>query len=86
MLPPRPTTLSCRARNADDARDVLKMLKSQHIGETSAALYYEWAALELAGGNQFKALGVLSKGLKERAQPARCARWHLGRGERLGQL
>ncbi|PSC73666.1 hypothetical protein C2E20_3077 [Micractinium conductrix] len=58
------------ARNADDARDVLKMLKSQHIGETSAALYYEWAALELAGGNQFKALGVLSKGLKERAQPA----------------
>lgn len=48
------------------------MLKSQHIGETSAALYYEWAALELAGGNQFKALGVLAKGLKEQAQPVRC--------------
>lgn len=58
-------------RNADDARDVFKMLKSQHIGDTSAALYYEWAALELAGGNQFKALGVLAKGLKEQAQPAR---------------
>lgn len=39
-----------------------------------AALYYEWAALELAGGNQFKALGVLAKGLKEHAAPARCAR------------
>jgi len=31
----------------------------------------EWAALELAGGNQFKALSVVSKGLKEAAQPAR---------------
>ena len=35
----------------------------------------EWAALELAGGNQFKALGVVAKGLKEAAQPAR---WVLG--------
>ncbi len=55
------------------------MLKSQHIGDTSAALYYEWAALELSGGNQFKALGVLAKGLKEQAQPARwdAILWHV---------
>ncbi|KAI7845303.1 hypothetical protein COHA_001145 [Chlorella ohadii] len=57
-------------RNADDARDVFKMLRSQAIGASSALLYYEWAALELAGGNQFKALSVVSKGLKEAAQPA----------------
>ena len=98
----------CRVRNADDARDVFKMLRSQAIGASSAVLYYgalpltkrwltngqelfcpacinsacmltdtfspawaEWAALELAGGNQFKALSVVGKGLKEAAQPAR---------------
>jgi hypothetical protein len=60
-------------RNHDDARDVFKMLKSQHIGERHAGMYYEWAALEAAGGSQFKALGVLAKGLKEQAQPARSA-------------
>ncbi|PRW45719.1 hypothetical protein C2E21_5938 [Chlorella sorokiniana] len=57
-------------RNTDDARDVFKMLRSQAIGASLAVLYYEWAALELAGGNQFKALGVVAKGLKEAAQPA----------------
>lgn len=62
--------LRCRARNADDARDVFKMLKSQHIGGQHAALYYEWAALEAGGGNAFRALGVLGKGLKEQAQPS----------------
>ena len=59
-----------RQRSQDDARDTLKTLKSQHIGQASAALYYEWAALEQLGGNAFKALGVLSKGLREKAQPA----------------
>lgn len=58
------------ARHPDDARDVLKMLKSQHIGDQQAALYYEWAALEAGSGNRTKALGVLAKGLKENAQPA----------------
>ncbi len=63
-------TAPCRARHPDDARDVLKMLKSQHIGDQQAALYYEWAALEAGSGNRTKALGVLAKGLKEDAQPA----------------
>lgn len=30
----------CRVRNADDARDVFKMLRSQAIGASSAVLYY----------------------------------------------
>lgn len=62
-----------RARNADDARDVFKMLRSQHVGGHHAALYYEWAALEagVGGGAAIaRALGVLTKGLKEQAQPA----------------
>ena len=73
---PCPTSPSAcrRARNPDDARDVFKMLKSQHIGDQHAALYYEWAALEAAGGNEVKALGVLGKGMKEQAQPAWCVR------------
>ena len=62
-------------RNPDDARDVFKMLKSQVIigAAAAAALYYEWAALELVAGSPTKALGVLAKGLKEQAQPVRLA-------------
>lgn len=69
LTPPSPRSPH-RVRNPDDGRDLLKMLKSQHIGDATAALYYEWAALELASGSQAKALGVLGKGLKEQAQPA----------------
>jgi lipopolysaccharide biosynthesis regulator YciM len=62
----------CRARSPDDARDTFKTLKNQHIGDASAHLYYEWACLEHAAGNVSKALGVLAKGIRAEAQPARC--------------
>ena len=39
-----------RAKSADDARDTLKMLRSQGIGEAAALLYTEWAQLECAAG------------------------------------
>eukprot|EP00887_Chlorella_sp_A99_P002275 scaffold10.g2275.t1 len=58
------------ARNQDDARDTLKTLRSQAIGEAAAALYYEWAALEAGAGNAAKATAVVAKGLREQAQPA----------------
>jgi hypothetical protein len=64
----------CRARSPDDARDTFKTLKNQHIGDASAHLYYEWACLEHVAGNVSKALGVLAKGIRAEAQPARCGR------------
>jgi hypothetical protein len=60
----------CRLRNPDDARDTFKTLKNQLIGDSSAHLYAEWAKLEQSAGNTSKALGILSKGLREGAQPA----------------
>jgi hypothetical protein len=65
------THLPHRCRNQDDARDTFKTLKSQHIGDQYAGLYAEWAALENMDSNAFKALSVLAKGLKERAEPSR---------------
>lgn len=59
-----------RYKNRDDARDTFKTLRSQHIGDRSALLYYEWAALEQLAGNASKALSVLQKGLRGQAQPA----------------
>ena len=47
------------------------------LADTFSLACAEWAALELAGGNQFKALSVVAKGLKEAAQPAR---WVLAAG------
>jgi hypothetical protein len=72
--PIRPTLHTTRRRykNQDDARDTFKTLRSQHIGDRSAFLYYEWAALEQLAGNTSKALSVLQKGLREQAQPAGC--------------
>ncbi len=64
---------TCRVRSQDDARDTFKTLKSQNIGDTSALLYTEWAALEVAAGHTSKAVGVLQKGLKSNAQPKECA-------------
>lgn len=60
----------CRYKNQDDARDTFKTLRSQHIGDRSALLYYEWAALEQLAGHASKAAAVLSKGLREAAAPA----------------
>jgi hypothetical protein len=51
----------------------LKTLKNQQIGDGNAHLYHVWASLEHADGNVSKALGILAKGLKSGAQPARCA-------------
>lgn len=72
MPPPHPTLTQpcCRLKNQDDARDTFKTLRSQHVGDRSALLYYEWAALEQLAGHGSKALGVLQKGLREQAQPA----------------
>lgn len=63
----------CRGRNEDEARDTFKTLKNQHIGDGCALLYHDWAALEAKSGNISKALSILHKGLKENAQPVRCA-------------
>ncbi len=60
-----------RRRNEDEGRDLFKALKNQHIGDTCAVLYSEWAQLEAASGNAGKAVAVLQKGLKERAEPRR---------------
>ena len=59
-------------KNQEDGRDTFKTLRSQHIGDRSALLYYEWAALEATGGGggASKAAAVLAKGLREGAQPA----------------
>lgn len=61
----------CRARSPDDARDTFKTLKNQHIGDASARLYYEWAVLEHSAGYISKALGIIAKGMRADAQPAR---------------
>ncbi len=62
-----------RQRSQDDARDTFKTLRSQNIGDTCAALYTEWAALEAGAGHVSKALGVLHKGIREGARPAEWA-------------
>lgn len=62
---------SHRPRDEDDARDTFKALKNQHIGDGHASLYHQWAQLEASSGNTSKALAVIQKGLKERAEPAR---------------
>lgn len=69
----QPCTWTHRSRSPDDARDTFKTLKNQHIGDGCAFLYSEWASLEYASGNVSKALGILAKGLREKAQPSRCA-------------
>jgi hypothetical protein len=68
-----PVLCACRARSQDDARDTFKTLKNQHIGDASAHLYYEWAVLEHSTGNVSKALGIIAKGMRAEAQPARWA-------------
>lgn len=60
-----------RARSQDDARDTFKTLKNQHIGDSSAHLYYEWAVLEHSAGNVSKALGIIARGMRADAQPLR---------------
>lgn len=67
------TTPSCihRPRGADEARDIFKTLKNQHLADTRAAMYHEWAVLEHSAGNVSKALGIIAKGLRADAQPAR---------------
>ncbi|KAK9842292.1 hypothetical protein WJX81_004955 [Elliptochloris bilobata] len=58
------------AKSADDARDTLKMLRSQGIGEAAALLYAEWAQLECAAGARERAKQVARKGLAAGAHPA----------------
>ena len=58
-------------RSQEDARDTFKTLKNQLVGDGSAQLYYEWASLEHEAGNVSKALGIIAKGLRSEAQPAR---------------
>lgn len=57
--------------SSDDARETLKTLKSQNIGEEHALLYAEWAALEAKDNNKEKALSIVAKGIKANAQPSR---------------
>lgn len=60
----------CRLRSKiDDARDTFQTLRTQHIGETCALMYAEWAGLEAMGGNTSKALSIVSKGIKSGAEP-----------------
>ncbi|GAX81238.1 hypothetical protein CEUSTIGMA_g8670.t1 [Chlamydomonas eustigma] len=56
--------------NEDDARDTFKTLKNQLPGESNAHLFHTWATLEAGSGNMSKALSILQKGMKERAQPS----------------
>lgn len=65
------TFTHCRERNEDEARDTFKTLKNQHIGDANAHLYHQWAALEAKAGEISKAISILQKGIKERAQPAK---------------
>lgn len=67
-----------RERHEDEARDTFKTLKNQHIGDSNAHLYYEWAALEAKAGSISKALSIVQKGIKENAQPARCGAGECG--------
>lgn len=79
--------LGCRTRSHDDARDTFKTLKNQHIGDASAHLYYEWAVLEHSAGNISKALGIIAKGMRADAQPARCGQRHTcTTSQRLSEL
>ncbi len=56
-------------RGQDDALDAIKALKTQQIGLSYAPMYIEWASIEAASGNVRKALSVVSKGIREQAQP-----------------
>lgn len=58
-------------RGKDDALDAIKALKTQQIGLSYAPLYIEWASIEAASDNVRKALSVVSKGIRENAQPLR---------------
>ena len=58
-------------RGQDDALDAVKALKTQQIGLSYAPMYIEWASIEAASGNVRKALSVVSKGIREQAQPIR---------------
>ena len=58
-------------KSEDDARDTFKTLKNQHVADNSAYLYHEWAKLEAGAGHSSKALGILNKALKEKAEPRR---------------
>jgi hypothetical protein len=55
--------------NEDDARDTFKTLRNQHITSGAANLYHLWASLEARSGDISKALSLLTKGIKEKAQP-----------------
>ncbi|KAJ9506102.1 hypothetical protein QJQ45_016590, partial [Haematococcus lacustris] len=55
--------------NEDEARDTLKTLKNQHIGDSAAHLYHLWATLESKSGYHSKALAILNKAIKDKAQP-----------------
>lgn len=57
------------AVNEDDARDTFKTLRNQHITSGAANHYHLWASLEAGSGDISKALSVLAKGIKEKAQP-----------------
>ncbi|KAK9828905.1 hypothetical protein WJX72_002702 [[Myrmecia] bisecta] len=56
-------------KSEDDARDTFKMLKGQHIGDTFAALYADWATLEHSTGNLSKSLSIVEKGIRAGAAP-----------------
>lgn len=53
-----------RQKNEEDIRDTFKTLRNMGIGETSTALYKEWALFEVAAGNVEKAKGIVKKGVK----------------------
>lgn len=59
--------------NEDDARDTFKTLRNQRITTGAASLYHLWASLEVGSGESGtrRALSVLAKGIKEKAQPVR---------------
>ena len=65
---------SLRQHNEDEARDTFKTLKNQHIADSNALLFHEWASLEAKSGNVTKALDILGKAIKDNAQPDRCVR------------
>eukprot|EP00963_Diacronema_lutheri_P001203 scaffold76_cov363-Pavlova_lutheri.AAC.15 len=56
-------------RNEDDASETFQSLKLNRIGERSAALYVEWARLEMRLGDLNKARKRIKAGLKADARP-----------------
>lgn len=56
-------------RNEDDASETFQSLKLNRIGERSAALYVEWARLEMRMGDLSKAKKRIKAGYKADARP-----------------